>query len=56
MAVSQELLEVIGDVFSCTCRPDKITASFDPISRSLIVVYEDLDDEYYKELIQLANA
>lgn len=46
--ISQETLDVLGDIF--TERPDKITVTLDPVSRDITVVYEDLDEEWFKEL------
>lgn len=46
--------ELLKDIFSNTERPDKITICLDAVSRSIAVKYEDLDDEWFKELQALA--
>lgn len=40
------LLEILGD----TEAPWKVEITTDPVSRSLIVRYEDLDDEWFREI------
>lgn len=41
---------VLADIFANSERPDKMTLELDPVSRTVRIVYEDLDDEWFKEL------
>ena len=52
MAIPQETLYILADIFSNTERPDKITVTTDPMSRSVIIVYEDMDDDSYSEVAE----
>ena len=45
--------EVLADIFAHSERPDKMTVALNSRTRNVIFVYEDLDDEWFKEL---ANA
>jgi hypothetical protein len=42
--------EVLLDIFENTESPEKIKISLDPISRDVTVIYEDCDDEWFREL------
>jgi hypothetical protein len=53
MAISQELLDLLHEAIFCnTERPDKITVTADPVSRSITVVYEDMDQQDYEEITE----
>lgn len=46
----EEVLSVLADIFSNTERPDKITVSIDEVTRDIVVKYEHLDSEWFREL------
>jgi hypothetical protein len=52
MTISQETLDAICEVLCNTKRPDKITVTADSVSRSIIVVYEDVDQQDYEEITE----
>ena len=52
MAISQETLDALCDLLCNTERPDKITVTTDPVSRSVTIVYEDMDEDYYSEIAE----
>jgi hypothetical protein len=52
MTISQETLDALNEVLCNTERPDKITVTVDPISRSITVVYEDMDQQDYEEITE----
>lgn len=49
--VTTAQLEVLADIFANTERADKIGIVLDPVSRTVTVSYEDLDDEWFRELV-----
>lgn len=49
MAVTEGMRALLLDIFEMTERLDKITVRLDPVSRTLTVVYEDLDDGWFRE-------
>lgn len=40
--------ELLKDIINNTERPDKITVRLDPVSRTMTVEYDDLDDEWFR--------
>ena len=44
--------EILADIFENTERPDKIAVAIDRISRDITIVYQDLDDSWFKELAE----
>lgn len=52
MAISQETLDALCEALCNTERPDKITVTTDPVSRSVTIVYEDMDDDFYSEIAE----
>jgi hypothetical protein len=46
--------EILADIFDNTEALDKITVEIDPVSRSVTIRYEDLDDEWFRELAEAA--
>jgi len=49
--VTEEVQEILADIFSTSEMPDKMGISVDKLTRAITVVCEDLDDEWFKELI-----
>ena len=49
--VNEDVQEILADIFTNSERPDKMKISVDKSTRSITVIYEDLDDEWLKELI-----
>lgn len=45
--------ELLKDIINNTERPDKITLRLDPVSRTMAVEYDDLDDEWFREMLSL---
>lgn len=54
--ISKQQLDVLADIFSNTERPDKISVRVDPASRKVVIEYDGLDEEWFKELIQTRTA
>lgn len=48
--ISEQLRLAILEVFSETERLDKVTVSADPVSSTVTIVYEDIDDEWFRDL------
>lgn len=48
--MTEEQRELLLDIFENTESPNKVTISLDPISRDVTIVYEDMDDEWFREL------
>lgn len=53
--ITPEQQAILADIFANSERPDKITVRLDPVSRTVTVVYEDLDEEWFKELTDAGN-
>jgi hypothetical protein len=51
--ISEEQHELLEDIFCNSERHDKMRVRLDPGSRSLVVEYDDLDDEWFKEMLAL---
>ena len=52
MAISQETLSLLCEILCDTERPDKITVTADPVSNSITIAYENMDQQWYEEIIQ----
>jgi hypothetical protein len=52
MTISQKTLDALCEALCNTERPDKITVTTDSVSRSVTIVYEDMDDDYYSEVTE----
>jgi hypothetical protein len=52
MAISQETLDLLCEIFCNSEAPDKITVTTDPVSKSITVVYEDMDQQWYGEITE----
>jgi hypothetical protein len=52
MTISQETLDLLCDIFCNSEAPDKITVTTDPVSKSITVVYEDMDQQWYEEITE----
>jgi len=52
MTISRETLDAICEILCNTERPDKITVTVDPVSRTIAVVYEDVDQQDYEEITE----
>lgn len=49
--MTDEQFEVLQDIIENTERPDKITVSLDKATRTMTIVYESLDEEWFKEMV-----
>lgn len=45
--------ELLKDIINNTELPDKMSIRLDSVSRTLSIEYEDLDDEWFKEMLEL---
>ena len=52
MTISQETLDAICEILCNTERLYQITVTADPVSRSITVVYEDVDQQDYEEITE----
>lgn len=48
--MNEEERELLLDIFENTEAPEKIKIILDPLTRDVTIVYEDLDDEWFREL------
>ena len=48
--VNEDVQEILADIFENSERPDKMKISLDTDTNSITIIYEDLDDEWFKEL------
>jgi len=53
--ISQELKDLIVEMLDDSERPDKIIVKLDDITRNVTIIYEDFDDEDFKELKEELN-
>ena len=49
--VNEDVQEILADIFANSERPDKMKISMNKSTRSITVTYEDLDDEWFNELL-----
>lgn len=47
-----EAQEVLAGIFENSERPDKISIIADPVSRTVHITYEDMDEEWFKEIVE----
>ena len=47
--------ELLKDIIGNTERPDKINVRLDPVSRTMVIEYEDMDDEWFMEMLESPN-
>lgn len=45
--------ELLKDIINNTERPDKLTISLDTVSRTMVVEYYNMDNEWFKEILEL---
>ncbi len=55
MSVSDAMLSLLGDIFSNTEAGYKISVTADASSMSISVEYEDIDEEWFKEVQSLLD-
>ena len=48
--MTEEERKLLLDIFENTESPEKVNIILDPISRNVTIVYEDCDDEWFREL------
>lgn len=53
--INADQLWTLADIFSNTERLDKVSVTLSETTRNLVVEYEDLDDEWFKELTAAGN-
>lgn len=56
MSVTSDQLEVFAEIFSETDRADKISLHCDPVTRTVTIRYEDLDDGWFHDLCNLKSS
>lgn len=54
--MNEETRQLLLDILRNTERLDKVTVEADPISRTVTIRYEDLDDEWFREVMQSLSA
>ena len=47
---TKEMQEVLADIFENSERPDKIRITVNTETKNLTVVYENLDEEWFREI------
>lgn len=45
--------ELLKDIINNTERPDKVSVMLDPVSRTMTIEYDDIDDEWFREMLEL---
>ena len=53
--INADQLWILADIFCNTERLDKVSVTLSETTRNLVVEYEDLDDEWFKELTAAEN-
>ena len=53
--INEDTQEILADIFENIERPDKIRISLEKDARTMTVVYEHLDCEWFKELSMVHN-
>jgi len=48
--MNEQERELLLDIFGNTESPEKVKIILDPISRDVTIIYEDCDDEWFREL------
>ena len=55
--ITDDQHELLKDIINNTERHDKLTVRLDQVSRTMTVEYDDIDDEWFREMLELtANA
>jgi hypothetical protein len=49
--ITEEQREILADIFVNTEAIASVTIALDTVSRSVVITYEDLDDEWFNELV-----
>lgn len=55
MPITKDQQEILAEIFSESERPDKMSIKLNA-DRSIIIVYDDLDDEWFNELLKTQTA
>ena len=55
MPASDALRALLVEILTDTDRIDKLSVMADPTSRTVMIVYEDMDDEWFKEVHALVQ-
>ena len=50
--ISNEIHEILKDIICNTVRPDKITVCLDVKTNTIVIEYEDLDYEWFYEILE----
>lgn len=48
--ITDDQHELLKDIITNTERTDKLSVRLDPVSRTMTIEYDDLDDEWFKEM------
>lgn len=48
--MNEEMRAVLLDIIQNTELLDKVSVTLNPLTRDVVITYEDLDDEWFKEL------
>lgn len=56
MSVTNDQLEMLAEIFSETDRADKISLHCDPVTKTVTVRYEDLDDGWFNDLCNIKSS
>lgn len=51
--ITEDQHELLKDIIDNTERPDKLTVRLDPASRTMVVEYEDMEDEWFREMLKV---
>jgi len=54
MPITHEEHDLLKDIVNNTERPDKLTIALDHETRTMVVTYDNMDDEWFKEMAALA--
>lgn len=48
--------ELLKDIINNTERPDKMTVRLDPESTTMVIEYDDIDHEWFMEMLELMSS
>ena len=51
--ITDDQHELLKDIINNTERHDKLTVRLDQVSRTMTVEYDDIDDEWFREMLEL---
>lgn len=51
MPITKDQQEILAEIFSESERPDKMSITLNT-DRSVVIVYDDLDDEWFNDLLK----